>query len=188
MLVFFGDSRALMWTSPAALTEYRVVNRGIGNQTTAQVSLRLEADLAPLRPDIVVLEAGVNDLKAVAEFPERRDEIVDDCERNIDRMVARIRSMNAKVVLVGIFGIGDLAVWRKPFWSDDVITVVRRVNAHLRSLASNGVLLLDPDPILDDSRGRIKAEYQSDFLHLDEAGYAALNDRLLVPLVRSLSR
>ncbi|MDP9152289.1 MAG: SGNH/GDSL hydrolase family protein, partial [Myxococcota bacterium] len=45
VLVFFGDSRALMWTSPAALTEYRVVNRGIGNQTTAQVLLRLDADL-----------------------------------------------------------------------------------------------------------------------------------------------
>ncbi|MDP9151555.1 MAG: SGNH/GDSL hydrolase family protein, partial [Myxococcota bacterium] len=139
-------------------------------------------------PAVVVVEAGVNDLKAVAEFPERRDEIVNDCERNLDRMVERIRSMNAAVVLVGIFGIGDVALWRKPFWSDDVITVVGRVNAHLRSLASNGVFLLDPDPVLDDSRGRIKAEYQWDFLHLDEAGYAALNERGLVPLVRSLPR
>ena len=186
-LVFFGDSRALMWVSPKDLAEYNVVNRGIGNQTTAQVLLRLDADLAPLRPRVVVLEVGVNDLKAVAQFPERRDQILVDCEHNIDFMVHRIRSMGATVVLVGVFGIGDVALWRRPFWSDDVITVVRQANAHLRSLAADGVLFLDPDPVLDDGRGRIKREYQLDFIHLDDAAYAALNVRL-VRMVRALPR
>ena len=186
-VVLFGDSRALMWSSPTGLAPYEVVNRGIGNQTTAQALLRLEADLAPLRPRVVVVEVGVNDLKAVAEFPERRDEIVGDCERNIDRIVEKIRSTGAAVVLVGVFGIGDVALWRRPFWSDDVITVIREVNTHLRSLAGGGVLFFDPDPVIDDGRGRIKGEYQYDFLHLDGAGYSALNERL-VPLLRSLGR
>ena len=63
VLVLFGDSRAAMWPPPAGLPEYAVENRGVGYQTTAQIALRIDADVAPLHPAVVVLEAGVNDLK-----------------------------------------------------------------------------------------------------------------------------
>jgi len=36
-VVFFGDSRAYDWPAPPALVGFEFVNRGIGNQTTAQV-------------------------------------------------------------------------------------------------------------------------------------------------------
>ena len=186
VLVLFGDSRARMWPSPSALTEYEVVNRGIGYQTTAQIALRIDADVAPLHPFAVVLEAGVNDLKTIADVPERRAQIVADCEANLRRIVERCHALARHVVVISIFDIGDVPFWRQPFWSDEVRAAVREVNAFLPSLTGDGVVLLDAGSSLDDGRGEVKPAYQLDYLHLLPAGYDALDERL-VPLVRGLS-
>ncbi len=185
-IVLFGDSRALMWPTPKGLDDFEVVNRGIGNQTTAQILMRVDDDVAPMRPSVVVLEAGVNDLKAIAEFPERRDEIVAGCEENLRRIVERCRATGAEVVVVSVFGIGDVALWRRLFWwSRDVESAVKQVNRFLPNLAGDRVTVLDADPVLDGGRGRINQAYQYDFLHLTPAGYAALDERLL-PVLRAL--
>jgi lysophospholipase L1-like esterase len=185
LLLFFGDSRSLMWPAPDGLAPYVVVNRGIGYQTTAQIALRIDPDVVPLHPAVVVLEAGVNDLKTIADVPERRAAIVAECEANLRRIVERLRATGATVVLVGIFDIGDVPAWRTPFWSDDVAAAVREVNGFLPSLAHDGVVFLEAAPVLDDDRGKVKPAYQLDHLHLVPGGYLALDEKL-VPLVRSL--
>jgi lysophospholipase L1-like esterase len=185
VLVFFGDSRAAMWTEPPRVAGYRVVNRGIGYQTTAQILMRIDSDVVPLHPAIVVLEAGVNDLKTIAQLPEQRAQIVADCESNLQRIVDRCRQTGATVVVVSVFGIGDVALWRRPFWSADVDVAIREVNASLARLAGGKVLFLDADPVLGG--GRIQRDYQLDYLHLSSAGYEALNGRL-VPLLGALPR
>jgi lysophospholipase L1-like esterase len=178
LLVFFGDSRALMWGRPAA-AGYAVVNRGIGFQTTAQVLARVDRDVVDLHPDVVVLEAGVNDLKAIADFPERRAEIVADCEANIRRIVDACRHAGATVVLTSVFELGDVSLWKRPFWSNDVAAAVNEVNAYLPTLASDGVLVYDANVALDDGHGHVRRPYQFDYLHLSPEGYAALTPGLL---------
>jgi lysophospholipase L1-like esterase len=185
ILVLFGDSRAAMWPTPTALTEYTVLNRGVGNQTTAQIALRIDADVAPLHPAVVVLEAGVNDLKTIADIPERRSQIVADCEANLRLIVDRCRAIGATVILMSVFDIGDISIWRQPFWSDDVQAAVREVNAFLPTLTGDRVVLLPSAAVLDDEHGRIKPAYQLDFLHLVPAGYEALDEKLL-SVVRGL--
>lgn len=180
VLVFFGDSRAAMWPPPVG-TAYHIENRGVGFQTTAQMLLRFDADVARLHPAVVVFEGGVNDLKAIADFPERRREIVTDCEANIEQIVKQCRRTGARVVLTTVFGIGDLALWRRPFWSRDVAAAVHEVNAFLPRLVGDGVVLFDVSAVLagkGDGDG-IQHGYQRDHLHLTPAGYAALNERLL---------
>jgi lysophospholipase L1-like esterase len=186
VLELFGDSRAAMWPPPA-LPGYTVVNRGIGYQTTAQIALRIDADVVPLHPAVVVLEAGVNDLKTIADIPAQRTRIVADCEANLRRIVDRCRAAASTVVVVSIFDIGDVPLWREPFWSDDVAAAVREVNAFLPTLTRDGVVLLDAGVVLDDARGKVKPPYQFDYLHLNPAGYDALDEKL-VPLVRALPR
>jgi len=187
VLVLFGDSRAAMWPTPPALTGYAVVNRGVGYQTTAQIALRIDADVAPLHPAVVVLEAGVNDLKTIADLPQRRGPIVADCEANLRHIVERCRAIAATVILVSIFDIGDVPLWREPLWSDDVAAAVREVNRFLPTLGGPGVVLLDAGSVLDDGRGKVKPAYQFDYLHLLPSGYDAL-DEPLVSLVRALPR
>jgi lysophospholipase L1-like esterase len=187
LLVLFGDSRALMWSQPTAPAGYRVINRGIGHQTTAQMLLRLDADVTSLRPAVVVIEGGVNDLKAIADFPEQRSRIVAECEANLQRIVERCRQSGATVVLVTVFGIGDVALWRRPFWSNQVAAAIGEVNAYLPRLARERVVLFDANPVLADGRGQIQHAYQLDYIHLSAAGYTALNARLS-PLLASLPR
>ena len=184
VLVVFGDSRAAMWKAPSPLP-YRVVNRGIGFQTTSQILMRIDDDVVPLRPAVVVLEAGVNDLKAIAQFPQRRAEIVGDCEANLHRIIEACRKAGATVVVVSVFGIGNVAPWRRPLWSDDVAVAVREVNAFLEGQVGDRVVLFDSNAILDDGHGALRPAYQIDYLHLTEAGYDALNGGL-VSLLRSL--
>ena len=173
-VVLFGDSRALMW-QPAAREPYEFVGRGIWQQTTEQIVERFERDVTPLRPAILVVEMGVNDLKAIPVFPERTDAIVDQCRKDIDEVVRRGRAMGATVVLVTVFPLGDVSLARRLFWSGDVARSIRQVNEHIRGLAGDRVLVLDADAVLDDGSGRVKSEYQFDMLHLNPAGYAALD-------------
>lgn len=187
VLVFFGDSRAFMWTTPTAPLGYRVVNRGISYQTTAQMLLRIDADMTELHPAVVVLEGGVNDLKTIASFPERRSEIVASCEANLERIVNRCRQAGATVVLTSVFSIGDVPLWRRPFWSSDVSAAIREVNAFLPRLAGDRVVLFDANPVLVDERGVVRRPYQLDYIHLSSAGYAAINEKF-VPLLLALPR
>jgi lysophospholipase L1-like esterase len=188
VLAIFGDSRALMWSAPTTvLPEYAIVDVGVGNQTTAQLLLRFDADVPRLHPSVIVLEGGVNDLKTISEFPERRAKIVADCKANLVKLVAKSRETGATVVLTTIFAIGDIPLWRKPFWSNDVDDVVREVNAFVRTLKGDKVVVFDADPILDREDGKIQKPYQFDFLHVSPAGYDALNERL-APLVKALPR
>jgi lysophospholipase L1-like esterase len=184
-IVLFGDSRALMWLPPAAPRGYRIVNRGVGFQTTAQMLFRFDADVAALRPAVVVVEGGVNDLKVIADFPDRRREIVAECEANLQRVVQACRHSGAAVVLVTVFAIGDPSLVKRPFWSESVADAVREVNAYLPTLANDGVIVFDANQVLGDGRGKVKREYQLDYLHLLPSGYEALN-RSLLPLLPRL--
>ena len=188
VLAIFGDSRAAMWSAPvSALPEYTIVDVGVGNQTTAQLLLRFDADVPRLHPSVIVFEGGVNDLKTISEFPERRAEIVARCKANLAKLVTKCRETGAFVVLTTIFAIGDIPLWRKPFWSNDVDDVVREVNTFVRTLAGEKVVIFDADPILDRADGKIQKPFQFDFLHVSPEGYAALNERL-APLVKAFPR
>jgi lysophospholipase L1-like esterase len=174
-----------MWLPPAALSGYRIVNRGVGYQTTAQMLLRIDEDVVKAQPKVVVIEAGVNDLRTIADFPKRRAEIVADCEANLARIVTGCRQAGANVVLVTIFGIGDVPLWRRPFWSSDVSAAIGEVNAFLPKLTGEGVVLFDANPALIGADGTIQRAYQFDYLHLSPAGYDAINAKL-VPVVSPL--
>ena len=120
-----------------------------------------------------------------AFVPERREAIVQDCERNIAEIVQRARRLPAKVVLVTIFPPGPVSLARRPFWSDDVRRAVEEVNRHLEALSGADVQLVDSASVLT-VEGRTRADYSVDFLHLNEAGYRAMNAALVPALERLL--
>ncbi|MBI1279116.1 MAG: SGNH/GDSL hydrolase family protein [Anaerolineaceae bacterium] len=178
-VVFFGDSRAENWTTPTLLTGWEFVNRGIGGQTTAQVLGRFSAHITPLQPQVIVLQVGVNDLRTIPIFPDKRAEIVANCVSNIQAILKAADESGATVILTTIFPVGNASVERSLFyWSDDIADAVKEVNSLLRPMASERVIVLDADPILLDASGHVRSDYMDDTLHLNGAGYAALNQRL----------
>jgi lysophospholipase L1-like esterase len=177
-VVFFGDSRARDWTLPSGMEQFEFINRSIGNQTTAQVLERFDEHVAPLQPDILILQVGINDLKTIPLFPERREATVADCETNIERIVSRAVDAGATVILTTIFPLGKVPLERRLFWSDEVGERLEEVNASLTALAGEQVIVLDSASILANEGGIVRDEYSRDLLHLDERGYQALNEEL----------
>ncbi len=178
-VVFFGDSRAEGWIPPTNLSGWEFINRGIGGQTTAQVLGRFSAHVAPLHPQVIVLQVGVNDLRTIPIFPDSRAEIIANCFANIETIIKEANDLGATVILTTIFPVGDPSLERSVFyWSDDIAVAVKEVNNLLRPLASNRVILLDADPILLDGNGVPRTDFMEDTLHLNMAGYAALNQHL----------
>jgi lysophospholipase L1-like esterase len=184
-VLFYGDSRAVEWSPPAAPAHVEFVNRGVSGQTSAGALLRFDLHAAPARPDVVVIQVGINDLKAVALFPDRERRIVADCEERIGRLVAKARDAGAGVILTTIFPTGPVPPERRPFWSPEIRAAIERVNARIRALGADRVLVLDAHALLEE-RGEVRPAYARDTLHLNPAGYDVLNRELSRLLARLL--
>lgn len=178
-VVFFGDSRARAWPAPPGLADIEFINRGIDNQTSAQILGRFDNHVRTASPQVVIVQACINDLKAIPLFPERRASIVADCMGNIEQIVSESEAQGADVILATIFPLGEVPLERKLFWSDDVADAIDEVNVYLFSLEKDGVVVMDTDSILADGRGVVRNEYSRDLLHLTEEGYDALNKELV---------
>lgn len=173
-VVFYGDSRAARWPSPE-LPVFLFLNRGVESQTSAQVALRLEHDLAPLKPQVVVVQVGVNDLKVLPLFPERRAAMIAACKNNIRQTVEDAVALDATVVLTTIFPTGKPSFVRRLLWSDQVQHAISETNVFIRSLAGSRVIVLDADKVLAGQDGRLNPAYAVDLLHVNEVGYRELN-------------
>ena len=177
-VVFFGDSRAENWILPK-IDGYEFINRGIHAQTSAQTVQRFRYHVNSLQPNIVIIQVGVNDLKTVALFPERRNSIVANCRANIKQIVDESKNLGAVVILTTIFPVGEAPIQRKPFWSDDIAKTVEEVNAYISTLAEDKVVIFDAFSILADNQGMMLQKYGSDELHLNNRGYEILNKELV---------
>ncbi|NES67587.1 MAG: SGNH/GDSL hydrolase family protein [Okeania sp. SIO2D1] len=185
-IVFFGDSRARGWNSPKGFDDFNFINRGISGQTTAQVLGRLNQHLIPLSADIVIVQVGVNDLYRIPIFPENKETIISECKSNIKEIVRQSRQLVAIVILTTIFPIAEVPLERKLFWSPDiVVTGIEEVNDFIYSLENEDVIIFDTGDILVNQQGKVREEYSRDFLHLNRAGYKALNEKL-IPILKRL--
>lgn len=180
-IVFFGDSRIEMWGGLPSVPGAAAVNRGCGGETTAQLLLRLERDVIALAPRVVVIQAGINDLKEIGLFRDRERPIAEGCMDRLDTLVARLRARDIEVVALTVFPVGRIPLARRTIWSDRTRAAVAAVNDHLRAIAGPGVTVVDCDPLL--AKGdRLDPRYELDALHLNAAGYRAL-DGLLTPVL-----
>ncbi|NNF17846.1 MAG: SGNH/GDSL hydrolase family protein [Gammaproteobacteria bacterium] len=186
-VVLYGDSRIVDWSVPkVAGTVF--VNRGVHSQTTAQLFHRYAAHVVPLQPDVVVVQAGVNDLKALAVFPELYSFLVAQCIGNINRIVDTATRHHAQVIITTIFPVGRPPWYKKPFWSPAIARAVREVNEHIRSLQRTDVMVLDAWTLLADEHGLLQDRFAPDELHLNAAGYDELNRGMVKLLMPGESR
>lgn len=177
-IVFFGDSRAAGWPAPEAVRGVQFINRGIGGETTVQALGRFPQHVAPLRPHRVVIQLGINDLKSIPIFPSRKDAIIRQCKENLRRIVELSIESGANVTITTVFPTGRVPWERRIFWSEDVALAVHDVNAFIHSLKGERVDVFDAYRVLVAADGLINPAYSRDFLHLNAAGYAALNREL----------
>jgi lysophospholipase L1-like esterase len=184
IVVFLGDSRAEQWPAPGD-SRFHFVNRGIDGQTTEQIRGRLDAHVLPLHPRVVVLQAGINDLKTIGIFPTRRNQTVAACKANLREIVSRCRNAGSSVIATTVFPTGPVPLQRRPYWSPQIDRAVEEVNEDIRSMKSDKVIVLDAWQILQEN-GRLRPGYAADTLHLTPPAYESLN-QALKPLLDPLA-
>jgi len=180
-IILFGDSRAQMWRGFPHLDGYELINRGIGGDTTAQALLRLNRDVLKLNPDIVMIQVGINDLKAIGVMPEKKTQIVEREKEHLTLMLDRLRRHKIHVLLLTVLPAGKPDLWRRIVWSDEINQAVAETNRFIRSLAGEGVTVIDCNPVLS-LQGEMLPQYAEGTLHLNTTGYEAINRLLQAPL------
>ena len=108
-VVFIGNSitEGWDWHYPEFFNKNKnYINRGISGQTTPQMLVRFRQDVVDLKPDIVVILAGINDI-AENTGPSTVKSITD----NIISMSEIAVANNIKVILSSILPASDFP-WR----------------------------------------------------------------------------
>lgn len=185
LIFLFGDSRIAKWHPELTLEGCTVINKGVGGQTTAQLTLRLEQDILVHSPDLVVLQAGVNDLKIIGVFPEKEKHIFSKCKDNLYGIIQSLQEKKIPVLVLTIFPTGKPGIVRSLIWKEKINDKISEINASLLKIKDNKILVVDCDAILGKS-GYIRTEFAKDMLHLNEEGYAHLNNALRPHLIEFL--
>ena len=170
-VVFMGNSITQGWAPhfAAMFPGKPYVGRGISGQTTPQMLVRFSQDVIALRPSVVVLLAGVNDI-AGNTGPSTLEMIQD----NIAAMVDLAHAHGIRVVLSSVLPAADFP-WKPGLQPAPKIVAL---NAWMRDYAAqHGAVYLDYHSAMRDERQGMRAELAYDGVHPTEAGY-----RLMAPL------
>jgi lysophospholipase L1-like esterase len=166
-VVFIGDSITENWkiADPSLFSE-AVLDRGIGGQTTPQILLRFYQDVVSLRPQVVHIMAGTNDISG--NTGASTDETI---VRNIRAMIDIAKANGIRVVLASITP--SKAFIARP--GVDPSSRIAAVNRELKSLAmEKRITYADYYPHLADSAGGLVAALGNDGLHPNRDGYAIM--------------
>ncbi len=165
-VVFIGDSITRNWITidPAFFARGRRADRGSSAQTSAQMLLRFGPDALALRPKVIPLMAGTNDIAAKSY------------KANITAM-ADLAKAGGIVLVIGAILPADRFSWRPAMQPAEDIGAL---NSWLRDFAAaRGLVLIDthaallaPDGAARD--GAAREGLTCDGVHPTAAGYAVM--------------
>ena len=164
-VVYMGDSITDFWISNDSVffAAKPYLDRGISGQTTGQMLLRFRQDVINLKPGVVVILAGINDI-AENNGPEKLADIFG----NIVSMAELAKANHIKVVLSSLLPAFALP-WRPAI---DPLPKVKALNEMIKSYAyQNNIVYLDYFTAMADSRGGLPANLSKDGVHPNLAGY-----------------
>jgi lysophospholipase L1-like esterase len=165
-VVFMGDSITDAWPLPEYFPGKPYVNRGISGQTTSQMLVRFRQDVIDLKPRVVVILAGTNDI-AGNSGPIS----LEDIERNYASMADLAHANGIKVVLSSILPVHNYTLKSKLFFSERSPEKIVALNEFLKQYAGDhGYVYLDYFSAVVDERGFLKKDLAEDGLHPNEAG------------------
>ena len=190
-VVFIGDSITDLWDDPGFggfFPGRPYVNRGISGQTTPQMLLRFRQDVIELRPKVVVILAGTNDI-AGNTGPMTLEEI----GRNIASMTELARANGIRVVLSSVLPVSDTVP--KEGGGHFVRTASRppariiELNRWLHGYAArNGHTYIDYYAEMADGNDLVKAGLTYDGLHPNAAGYKIMTAMAAAAIERALGK
>ena len=173
-VVFMGNSITEGWinTDPDFFAGKSYVNRGISGQTTPQMLVRFRPDVINLKPTVVVILAGTNDI-AGNTGPSTLEMIMD----NLISMAELAKANQIKVVLSSVLPAFDYP-WKPGM---EPAPKIVKLNEMIKTYAEqNNIVYLDYFSSTVDDRNGLKKELSGDGVHPNMAGY-----KIMEPLVEA---
>ncbi len=167
-VVFMGNSITEGWSNsdPGFFEGKPYFNRGISGQTTPQMVLRFKQDVIDLKPKIVVILAGINDI-AGNTGPMTLEQTRD----NLIAMAQFAKANGIKVVLSSVIPAYDFP-WRPGLEpAEKVVTLNKMIKEYADK---NNIVYLDYFSAMADERHGLKNELGYDGVHPNLEGYKVM--------------
>ncbi len=167
-VVFMGNSITEGWgdKSPEFFSGKPYINRGINGQTTPQMLVRFRADVINLKPAVVVILAGTNDI-AGNTGPSTIEMIGD----NIMSMAELALTHDIKVILSSVLPAFDYP-WKPGLNPSEKII---KLNQMIKGFADkNEMVYLDYFQSMVNEKNGLMDEFTYDGVHPNEAGYEVM--------------
>lgn len=163
-VVFLGDEITEDWTNFFPGKPY--VNRGIAGQTSPQMLVRFRQDVIKLKPKVVVISAGLNDVASI-HSPITQQMFAE----NIMSIVELAKANHIKVVLASLTPICDC--YKKQSLLRPFGKIIGMNNWLKDYAAESGAIYLNYYAALGEGRN-LKKEFTSDGVRLNDAAYGVL--------------
>lgn len=179
-VVFYGDSITESWARYFAtmFPGKPYIGRGIGGQTTPQLVARFNQDVVALKPKVVVILGGTNDIAGYAG-----PSTIETIEHNLRSMAETAKAQGIRVVLSSVLPVYDYG------WSPGLEPAPKIIalNTWMKDYAAkNGAVYLDYHSAMSDSRGGMRDGLSSDGVHPTEAGYRVMAPLAAAAIARAL--
>ena len=181
-VVFMGNSITEGWirTHPDFFAGKPYVNRGISGQTTPQMLIRFRPDVINLKPALVVILAGTNDI-AGNTGPSTLEMIMD----NLISMTELAKANNIKVVLSSVLPAFDYP-WKPGM--EPAMKIVK-LNEMIKKYANDhGIVYVDYFSATVDERNGLKKELSGDGVHPNDAGYKVMEPLVEAAIKKALNQ
>jgi lysophospholipase L1-like esterase len=160
-VIFLGDQVTELW-SAKFFAGRSYLNRGIGGQTSAQMLVRFHQDVVSLKPKVVVIQAGVNDLLVATEGVTAE---------NYMSMMDIAKANGIRVVLASVTPVCDCYSKQTGLRPQGKII---SLNGWIKDFAAtSGAVYLNYYSALAEGRN-FKKELTSDGLLPNDAGYGVM--------------
>jgi lysophospholipase L1-like esterase len=164
-VVYMGDSITDFWINNDSLffAGKPFYDRGISGQTTGQMLVRFREDVINLKPNVVIILAGINDI-AENNGPSK----LEDVFGNIVSMAELAKSNHIQVVISSVMPAFAFP-WRPAI---DPVPKVKALNEMIKAYTDkNNIVYLDYFTAMADSRNGLPSNLSKDGVHPNLAGY-----------------
>lgn len=164
-IVFMGNSITEGWKTndPDFFLKKSYINRGIGGQTSSQMLIRFRADVIALKPKMVIILAGINDI-AQNNGPIELEDILG----NIISMAELAKANNIKVILSSVLP-ADIFPWRKDIQpAEKVISLNAMIEKYC---LKHHITYVNYYPKMVNEQKGLDKKYTNDGVHPTLAGY-----------------
>src|ERR1700726_2943551 len=166
-VVFLSDSITEYWKLPNYFPGKPYINRGVDGQTTSEMLVRFRQDVIHLRPKVVVILGGTNDIAGVTgpTFNE-------DIEANYASMAELARAHRIRMVFASVLPVHNYTHDAEESFALRPRARILALNKWLKDYcAKNHLVYLDYFSALVDERGMLQRALADDGLHPTDAGY-----------------